>query len=190
MTDIIVNEASLAPYEDKMKIALKVLEEDFNTIRAGRANPRILDKITVNYYGVDSPLNQVANIQVPEARMITIQPWESNMVKEIERALNMSDLGINPQNDGKVIRLVFPQLTEERRKELAREVSQMGEGTKVSIRNVRREGIDIYRGYQKQNKISEDELYNFEQDMQTLTNKYTDEVDKAVAKKEKELMEI
>ncbi len=190
MTEITVNQQSLKPYEEKMKVALRVLDEDFNTIRAGRANPRVLDKITVDYYGVESPLNQVANIQVPEARMITIQPWETNMLKEIERAINMSDLGINPQSDGKLIRLVFPQLTEERRKELAREVSQLGEQSKVSIRNVRREGIDTYRTHEKDNKISEDQLYKFEQKMQDLTDKYTAEIDKAVENKEKELMEI
>ena len=129
---------------ESMDRRLEHMRTEFSEIRAGRANPRVLDKITVDYYGVESPLNQVANIQVPEARMITIQPWETNMLKEIERAINMSDLGINPQSDGKLIRLVFPQLTEERRKELAREVSQLGEQSKVSIRNVRREGIDTY----------------------------------------------
>lgn len=190
MSEITVNKQSLVPYEEKMKIAIKVLEEDFNTIRAGRANPRVLDKISVDYYGIETPLNQVANIQVPEARMITIQPWESNMLKEIVKAINMSDLGINPQNDGKLIRLVFPQLTEDRRKELVKEVNQLGEQSKVSIRNIRREGIDTYRDYEKQSKISEDALYNFEGDMQELTDSYTEKVDLEVDRKEKELMEI
>lgn len=190
MSEITVNAQSLKPYEDKMKGAIHALEENFNGIRAGRANPKVLDKIVVDYYGMETPLNQVANIQVPEARMITIQPWEAKMIKEIEKAINMSDLGINPQSDGKVIRLIFPQLTEERRKELVKEVGKIGEGGKVAVRNVRREGIDTYRSYQKDNKISEDELFNFEQDMQELTDKYTDLVEKSVSKKEKELMEI
>ncbi len=190
MSEIIVNAQSLSPYEEKMKGAINALEETFNGIRAGRANPKVLDKIVVDYYGVETPLNQVANIQVPEARMITIQPWETKMLKEIEKAINMSDLGINPQSDGKVIRLIFPQLTEERRKELVKEVGKIGEGGKVAVRNVRREGIDTYRNHQKNNKISEDELYNFEQDMQDLTDKYIDLVDQTVQKKEKELMEI
>lgn len=190
MSEITVNAASLLPFEDKMKGAVKALEDNFNGIRAGRANPRLLDKIMVNYYGMDTPLNQVANIQVPEARMITIQPWEAKMLKEIEKAINMSDLGINPQNDGKMIRLVFPQLTEERRKDLVKDVNKLGENAKVAVRNVRREGIDKYRAHQKNNQISEDELYNFEQDMQELTDKYIAEVDKTVERKEKELMEI
>ncbi|NLJ94938.1 MAG: ribosome recycling factor [Clostridiaceae bacterium] len=185
-----MNSQTFKPYEDKMKGAIKNLEDNFNGIRAGRANPRVLDKITVDYYGVESPLNQVANIQVPEARMITIQPWETNMLKEIEKAIHMSDLGINPQSDGKLIRLVFPQLTEERRRELVKDVKKLGEQGKVAVRNVRREAIDTYRTHQKQNKISEDELYNFEQDMQELTDKYTELVDKSVEKKEAELMEI
>ena len=188
--DIIVNDQSLKPFEEKMKGAIHNLEDNFNTIRAGRANPRVLDKISVNYYGVESPLQQVANIQVPEARMITIQPWEPSLLKEIEKAINMSDLGINPQSDGKVIRLVFPQLTEERRRDLVKDVKKLGEQGKVVVRNIRREAIDIYRGHQKQNKISEDELFNFEKDMQDLTDKYTALVDKSVEKQEADLLEI
>lgn len=190
MSEVIVGKDALKAYEEKMQAALKNLEENLNGIRAGRANPRVLDKIFVDYYGVETALNQVANIQVPEARMITIQPWEANMLKAIEKAINTSDLGINPQSDGKLVRLIFPQLTEERRKDLVKDVNKLGEQAKVAVRNARRDGIDSYRSYEKQNKISEDELYNFEKDIQELTDKYVDLVDKTVEKKNKELMEI
>lgn len=190
MANIELNASSFKPFEEKMSVTMQVLEEDFNQIRAGRANPRVLDKIYVQYYGMDTPLNQVANIQVPEARIITITPWETSVLKDIEKALQMSDLGINPNNDGKCIRLIFPQLTEERRRELSKQVSQLGEDAKVAVRNVRREAIDLFRSYLKKNDIAEDDLYYGEQEMQKITDKYTDMIDKAVKVKEKELLEI
>lgn len=185
-----VNQNSYKPYEEKMQTTLRVLDDTFNTIRAGRANPRLLDTITVPYYGVDSPLQQVANIQVPEARLITITPWEPKMLKEIERAIQASDLGINPNNDGKCIRLAFPQLTEERRKDLTREVNKIGEESKVAIRNIRRDAIDTYRSHLKNKEISEDEMYQFEDEIQKLTDRYVEKVEKAVDAKNKELMEF
>lgn len=190
MANIEVSAASLKPYEEKMKVTLNVLDDDFNQIRAGRANPRLLDRITVDYYGVETPIPQVANIQVPEARQITITPWDTNLIKDIERAIQASDLGINPQNDGKMLRLIFPQLTEERRRELTRDVNKLGEEAKVAVRNVRREGIDDFRTHEKNSDISEDDLYYFEEEMQKVTDKYTEKIDKAVKEKEKELMEI
>ncbi|MDO5033484.1 MAG: ribosome recycling factor [Eubacteriales bacterium] len=185
-----LNAGTYKPYEERMQASIRVLEDQFNTIRAGRANPRLLDSITVEYYGVPSPLQQVANIQVPEARLMTITPWDSSMLKEIERALQASDLGINPMNDGKLIRLAFPQLTEERRIELTKDVNKLGEETKVAIRNIRRDGIDTFRGYQKNGEVREDDLYAFEEEMQKLTDKYVGKVDKAVENKNKELMEL
>ncbi|HHX37082.1 MAG TPA: ribosome recycling factor [Clostridiaceae bacterium] len=179
-----------APYKEKMERSIQALQENLNAVRAGRANPRVLDRITVNYYGVDTPLNQVANIQVPEPRLITIQPWEPNMTKEIEKAIQSSDLGINPNNDGKVIRLVFPMLTEERRRDLVKQVEKYGEETKVAIRNTRRECIDLIKGYEKKKEISEDLRHGAEEFIQEFTDDYTDRVDKIVADKEKDLMEI
>lgn len=176
--------------EDKMKKTLSNLAEDFNAIRAGRANPHVLDKITVDYYGSPSPLQAVANIQVPEARMITLAPWDPSMLKEIEKAIMASDLGINPQNDGKVIRLSFPILTEERRKELVKNVKAFGEESKVAIRNIRRDAIDKMRAANKKKELTEDELKEFEDKVQKLTDKYIKEVDKSCENKEKELMEI
>ncbi len=190
MAKIELSAESFKHYEDKMKVTMEVLEEDFNQIRAGRANPRVLDKIYIQYYGMETPLNQVANIQVPEARMITITPWEPTVLKDIEKAIQVSDLGINPNNDGKCIRLLFPQLTEERRRELTKQVSQLGEDAKIAIRNVRREAIELFRGYLKKNEIAEDDLYYGEQEMQKITDKYTEKIDKAVKVKEKELLEI
>lgn len=178
------------PYEEKMQTSIRVLEDHFNTIRAGRANPRLLDNITVNYYGVPTPIQQVANIQVPEARLITITPWEAKMVKEIERAIQASDLGINPNNDGKCIRLAFPQLTEERRLELTKDVNKLAEEAKISIRNVRREAIDTFRTHEKNGEIREDELFIFEEEMQKLTDKYVANVDKVSEKKNQELLEV
>ena len=178
------------PYEERMQKTLRVLDSDFNTIRAGRANPRVLDQITVGYYGVDTPINQVANIQVADARMIMITPWDPSMLKDLERAIQMSDLGINPQNDGKALRLIFPQLTEERRRELTRDVSRIGEDSKVAIRNIRRDAIDTFRQHLKDKRITEDEMYQVEDSVQKLTDKYIEQIDKAVERKEKELMEI
>lgn len=180
----------LMAYEDKMTKTLSVLDQDFNTIRAGRANPKILDQITVDYYGSPTPINQVANVQVPEARLIVITPWDPKLLKDLERALQMSDLGINPQNDGKCIRLAFPALTEERRKELTREVSALGENAKVAIRNIRREALDAFRKQLKDKQMPEDHFYTLETDLQKLTDKYTEKVDQAVSAKDKELMEF
>lgn len=185
-----ITDQSYQPFEEKMKMTIKVLEDTFNGIRAGRANPRLLDTISVPYYGVDTPLQQVANIQVPEARLITITPWESKTLKDIERAIQASDLGINPINDGKMIRLVFPQLTEERRKDLVREVSRLGEESKVAVRNIRREAIDLFKGYEKKKEISEDERFEAEDKVQKLTDRYIEQVDKTVERKNKELMEV
>jgi ribosome recycling factor len=176
--------------EAKMRKNIDNLQENLNTIRAGRANPHVLDKILVDYYGTPSPLNNVANIQVPEARMITLQPWEPKMLKEIERALQASDLGINPTNDGKVIRLVFPMLTEERRKELVKQVKVYGDETKVVIRNARRDFIDKMRAANKKKELTDDSLKEYEEKVQKITDKFTAEVDTVCEKKNKELMEI
>ena len=166
-------------YEEKMKKTLVSLEGELATIRAGRANPHILDKLTVDYYGAPTPLQQVANITVPEARMIQIQPWESSLIKGIEKAILTSDLGLNPSNDGKVIRLVFPELTEERRKELVKDVKKKGEGAKVAVRNIRRDANDAYKKLAKQD-VSEDEIKELEDKIQKSTDKYIKEVDAAV----------
>lgn len=185
-----LSSASYKPYEEKMKTSISVLENNFNSIRAGRANPRLLDHITVDYYGAETPLQQVANVQVPEARMITITPWEAKMLGEIEKAIQASDIGINPLNDGKCIRLAFPQLTEERRRDLTKDVNKLGEEAKVSIRNVRREALDLFKEYEKNGEIREDDYYTFESEMQKLTDKYVGEVDKAVERKNEEVMEL
>ena len=161
----------LKVYEDKMNKTLEVLESDYMTIRAGRANPHVLDKIKVDYYGTPTPLQQVGNINVPEARMIIIQPWEKSLLKAIEKAILTSDLGINPTNDGSVIRLVFPELTEERRKELVKDVKKKGEAAKVAVRNIRRDGNDYFKKLQKADEISEDDLAEAEEDIQKLTDK-------------------
>ena len=176
-------------YEEKMKKTLVSLEGELATIRAGRANPHILDKLTVDYYGAPTPLQQVANITVPEARMIQIQPWESSLIKGIEKAILTSDLGLNPSNDGKVIRLVFPELTEERRKELVKDVKKKGEGAKVAVRNIRRDANDAYKKLAKQD-VSEDEIKELEDKIQKSTDKYIEEVDAAVDAKSKEIMTV
>ena len=173
-------------YETKMGKTLNALESELTTIRAGRANPHILDKLTVDYYGAPTPLQQVANISVPEARMIQIQPWESSMIKAIEKAILCSDLGLNPSNDGKMIRLVFPELTEERRKELVKDVKKKGEGAKVAVRNIRRDANDALA---KQD-VSEDEIKELEDQIQKLTDKYIKEVDKAIENKSKEILTV
>ena len=177
-------------YEEKMKKTLVSLEGELATIRAGRANPHILDKLTVDYYGAPTPLQQVANITVPEARMIQIQPWEASMVKEIEKAILTSDLGINPTNDGKVIRLLFPELTEERRKELAKDVKKKGENAKVAIRNIRRDANDSFKKLSKSADVSEDEVKELEDGAQKMTDKYITEIDKAVEAKTKEILTV
>ena len=183
-------DARVKTFEEKMQKTVDFLGEDFMTIRAGRANPHVLDRIMVEYYGAPTPLQQVANISVPEARMIQIQPWEGSLVKEIEKAINMSDLGINPTNDGKVIRLVFPELTEERRKDLVKEVKKKGEEAKVAIRNIRRDANDKAKKLNKDNEISDDELSNIESDIQKVTDKITAEIEKMIDKKTDEIMTV
>lgn len=179
----------LQVYEDKMKKTIGSLESDLMTIRAGRANPNILNRIMVDYYGTPTPLQQVGNISVPEARMIVIQPWERSMIKVIEKAINMSDIGINPTNDGQVVRLVFPELTEDRRKELVKDVKKKGEQAKVAVRNIRRDGNDSLKKL-KGSDISEDEIKDMETQLQKLTDKYIKEVDKSVETKSKEVMTV
>ena len=180
----------LKQFEDKMEKSLKNLEEEYGAIRAGRANPHVLDKLRVDYYGTPTPIQSVANVSVPEPRMIQIQPWEASMVKEIEKAINCSDLGINPTNDGKLIRLVFPELTEERRKELAKDVKKKGEDTKVAVRNVRRDAIDHIKKAGKAEGISEDEIKSLEDQTQKLTDSFIDKIDKAVEAKSKEILTV
>ena len=181
MANIEYTSKSLAPFEEKMKKTISVLKSEFQTIRAGRANPRILDNISVSYYGVDTPLNQVANIQVPEARMLMITPWDKTLLKELERAVQASNIGIHPMNDGQSLRLVFPPLTEERRQELTRDVSQMGEDAKVSVRNIRREAIDLYKKYLKESDISENLYYTVEANIQQRTDRYVELIDIAIS---------
>ena len=176
--------------EEKMKKTISVLDEQLAAVRAGRANPKILDKIMVDYYGVPTPINQMANIMVPEARIIAIQPWDASVLKEIEKEIQKSDIGINPNNDGKMIRLVFPELTEERRKELVKEIKKMAEDSKVAIRSIRRDGMDEFKNKQKNNEITEDDLRNAEDKIQKLTDKYVDEIEKLYDNKEKEIMSV
>ena len=176
--------------EERMNKTLSVLEDNFSDIRAGRANPAILNKITVNYYGVPTPINQVAGVSVPEARLIVIQPWDASILKEIEKAILASDLGLNPNNDGKVIRLSFPELTEERRKDLVKDIKKMAEESKVGIRSVRRDGIDKAKSMQKNSEITEDELKVAEEHIQKLTDKKIEEIDRILSDKEKEIMNI
>ena len=180
----------LVQYENKMKKSLANLQEEFAGIRAGRANPHVLDKLRVDYYGTPSPIQQVANVNVPEPRMIQIQPWEPAMVKAIEKVILTSDLGINPTNDGKVIRLVFPELTEERRKELAKDIKKKGENTKVAVRNIRRDANDSFKKFGKTEDVSEDEIKELEEKIQKLTDKYIADIDKAVDEKSKEILTV
>ena len=177
-------------YEDKMEKTLNALENDFSTIRAGRANPHILDNIRVDYYGSPSPLQQVANVSVPEPRMIQIQPWDASLVKDIEKAIMTSDLGITPTNDGKTIRLVFPELTEERRKELVKDIKKKGENAKVAVRNIRRDANDAVKKNGKANDMSEDEIKNLEDSVQKMTDKYIEKIDATVEAKSKEIMTV
>ena len=180
----------IVKYQEKMDKTLANLDSEFGTIRAGRANPHVLDRIMVEYYGAPTPLQQVANISVPEARMIQIQPWEGSLVKEIEKAILASDIGINPNNDGKVIRLAFPELTEERRKELVKDIKKMAEEAKVAVRSVRRDGIETAKAEQKEGNMTEDELKQAENDIQKLTDSSVEEIDKILANKEKEVMSV
>ena len=177
-------------FSRKMDRTLEILQDDFGSVRAGRANARVLDRITVEYYGVDTPIGQVGTISSPDARTLVIQPWDGSLLKKIEKAIQVSDLGINPQNDGRVIRLVFPQLTEERRRELTKQVKKYGEDAKVAVRNIRRDAMDKFKKEQKKGEMTEDDLKDIEKDMQKLTDDYTKEVDKLTAAKEKELFEI
>ncbi|MCI8449334.1 MAG: ribosome recycling factor [Eubacterium sp.] len=180
----------LVQYDDKMQKSLKNLQEEFGGIRAGRANPHVLDKLRVDYYGTPTPIQQVANVNVPEPRMIQIQPWEPSMVKVIEKAILTSDLGINPTNDGKAIRLVFPELTEERRKDLAKDIKKKGEAAKVAVRNIRRDANEALKKLGKKEDISEDEIKELEGNVQKMTDKYITDVDKAVEEKTKEIMTV
>ena len=180
----------LKVFEDKMQKTYNNLLEEYTTIRAGRANPHVLDTVVVDYYGAPTPLQQVANISVPEARMIQIQPWESSLLKDIEKAILVADLGLNPTNDGKVIRLVFPELTEERRKDLVKDVKKKGEAAKVAVRNIRRDANDAYKKLKKEEDVSEDEIKELEDKVQKLTDKYIKDVDAAVEAKGKEIMTV
>ena len=177
-------------FNRKMDKTLEVLQENFGAIRAGRANARVLDRITVEYYGVETPVGQVGSISSPDARTLVIQPWDGSLLKKIEKAIQTSDLGINPQNDGRVIRLAFPQLTEERRRELVKQVKKYGEEAKVAVRNIRRDAMDYIKKLKKDSEITEDDQKKAEKDLQELTDKYIKKVDDACAVKEKELMEI
>ncbi|GLB29369.1 ribosome-recycling factor [Lacrimispora amygdalina] len=181
---------SLQVYEDKMNKTLKALENDFMTIRAGRANPHVLDKIRVDYYGTPTPIQQVGNITIPEARMIVIQPWEKSLLKAIEKAILTSELGINPTNDGNVIRLVFPELTEERRKDLVKDVKKKGEAAKIAIRNIRRDANDSFKKQLKAEEISEDELADAEDKIQKLTDRMVAQIEKATDEKSKDLLTV
>ena len=177
-------------YEKRMEKALNHLEEEFGAVRAGRANAKVLDRITVEYYGSETPLNGVATISTPDARTLVIQPWDSKLLKDIQKAIQVSDLGINPQNDGRVIRLVFPQLTEERRKDLVKQVRKLSEEGKVAMRNIRRDGMDYVKKLKKNSEITEDDQKKAEKDLQDLLDKMIKKVDAALAAKEKELMSI
>jgi len=177
-------------FEEKMIKSIDSLWEEFDAIRAGRANPHILDKLKVDYYGSPTGLQQVANISVPEAKVIQIQPWESSLIKEIEKAILVSDLGLTPNNDGKVIRLIFPDLTEARRKELAKDIKKKGDNAKVAVRNIRRDANDVFKKQSKANEMSEDDLKITEDKIQKLTDKYVAEIDKAVDDKTREILTV
>ena len=177
-------------YEHKMKKTVEVVISDFGGVRAGRANASVLDKISVEYYGTETPINQVASISAPDPRTLVIQPWDNSLLKAIEKAIQTSDLGINPQNDGRVIRLIFPQLTEERRKDLSKQVKKYAEDAKVAMRNIRRDGMDYVKKLKKNNEITEDDQKKAEKDLQDMLDKYIKKVDAALAAKDKELMSI
>lgn len=177
-------------FESKMEKTLEVLASQFSSVRAGRANARVLDRITVEYYGTDTPIGQIATISSPDARTLVIQPWDGSQLKPIEKAIQISDIGINPQNDGRLLRLVFPQLTEERRVELTKQVKKYGEEAKVAIRNIRRDAVESVKKQQKNSEITEDDEKKAEKDIQDLTDRYVKKIDEACAAKEKELMEL
>ncbi|MGI5889126.1 MAG: ribosome recycling factor [Oscillospiraceae bacterium] len=178
------------PYSDKMDKTLTALENELASIRAGRANPAVLDKITVDYYGTPTPLNQLAAISVSEARILVIQPWEPSLLKSIEKAIQASDLGINPQNDGHVIRLIFPTLTEERRKDLVKDIKKYGENSKVAVRGMRRDAIEDYKKQEKASEISEDDLKDLQEEIQKVTDEKIAKIDELIKKKEQELLEL
>ena len=182
--------ADYQEFEGKMKKSLDFLSQQFATVRAGRANAGVLDQIQVSYYGSPTPIQQVASVSTPDARTLMIQPWDSSVLREIEKAIQASELGINPQNDGKVIRLVFPQLTEDRRKDLAKQVKKYGEEAKVAVRNIRRDAMEKFKKQQKASEITEDDYKTFEKDIQKITDDYIKKVDALTEKKEKELFEI
>ena len=177
-------------FEEKMSKSISVLEENFAEVRAGRANPAILNKITVDYYGTPTPINQVAGISVPEARLIVIQPWDVSILKEIEKEILKADIGINPNNDGKVIRLAFPELNEERRKEIAKDIRKMAEDAKVAIRSIRRDAMDEAKAMQKNSEMTEDELKSAEDQIQKLTDKFVGEIEEMLERKEREVMSL
>ena len=183
-------EVNVKEFQEKMEKTISVLQGEYATIRAGRANPHVLDKIKVNYYGTPTPIQQVGNISVPEARVMVIQPWEKGLLKEIEKAVNMSDLGIHPTNDGNVIRLVFPELTEERRKELVKDIKKKGEAAKVAVRNIRRDAIDHMKKSEKAGEISEDALADFENKIQKATDKSIKKIDENIENKSKEILTV
>ena len=176
--------------QEKMEKCLRSLEHEYSTIRAGRANPAVLDKVMVDYYGAPTPVNQMAAVSVAEARILVIQPWDKSSLKLIEKAIQASEIGINPTNDGSVIRLVFPQLTEERRKELVKDIKKISEEAKVTIRNVRRDGLEKIKAQKKNNEITEDDVKDLEKEMQKLTDKFVDKVDAVAGEKEKEIMSL
>ena len=180
----------LKVHEEKMEKSINAMMDEFASIRAGRANPHVLDKIKVDYYGTPTPIQQVGNISVPEARMIVIQPWEKSLIKAIEKAIQASDLGINPSNDGSVIRLVFPELTEDRRKELAKDVKKKGEAAKGAVRNIRRDANEAFKKQEKNNEISEDDLKDATEQIQKITDKAIEKIDKAVENKTKEILTV
>lgn len=180
----------IKPFDEKMKKSFQNLLDEFATVRAGRANPHVLDQIKVDYYGTPTLVQQLANVSVPEPRMIQIQPWEASLLKDIEKAIMVSDLGINPVNDGKCIRLVFPELTEERRKDLAKDVKKKGENAKVAVRNIRRDANEAMKKYGKSDDVSEDQVQNLESEIQKITDKFIKEIDKAVEEKTKEILTV
>lgn len=182
--------AQVKEFDAKMTKTIDVVAGDLGAVRAGRANPAVLEKITVDYYGTPTPVNQVGSVSVPEPRSLVIQPWDASILKGIEKAIQSSDLGINPQNDGKVIRLNFPQLTEERRHDLIKQVKKIGEDGKVAIRNIRRDAMDFFKDLKKKSEITEDDLKGIEKDVQNITDAHCKDIDNMVAKKEKELLEV
>ena len=185
-----MNKSDYVEYTSRMDKTLEVMQTNFAAVRAGRANAAVLDQIRVDYYGTPTPINQIGTVSSPDPRTLTIQPWDAGTMKLIEKAIQASDLGINPQNDGRVIRLVFPQLTEERRKELIKQVRKYGEDSKTAVRNIRREAMDAFKTQKKKSEITEDDQKNAEKDMQKITDDYIKDIDKLVEKKEKELSEI